>query len=423
MSQNNLTPIRRITHSVKHHFFGYYDKCPWSINGRMLLTMEVDFNDRFPVNDTAGLGIIDLGNHREIDIIGHTRAWNWQQGAMLQWLSSNPNSIIYNDRIDQEFVSVKLSITNGKKEILPRPIAALSHSGKTALSLNFARLYNTRRDYGYAGLSDPGEIQLYPKNDGIYSLDLNSGQYRLIITIDQVAAYEPETSPRGVRHWINHLAYNPNDTRFCFLHRFENPHSQGFGTRLFTANLDGSDLRCLWNNHISHFDWCDNDHILAWAVKKSSSTNASRTKANALRFLKQYKWLYRRLKMSSFLRSNIYGGAFFLFHDTVNKNNQPKIIGKNILTEDGHCTYSPDRKWIILDTYPDLHNNRHLLLYNIEKQKYTNIGGFFSPPNLTNELRCDLHPRWSRDGKQICIDSAHEGSRQVYIVDISRLVK
>jgi len=284
-------------------------------------------------------------------------------------------------------------------------------------------LYNTRRDYGYSGLSDPWEKQLYPKNDGIYFLDLNNGKYQLIVTIDKVAGYESPTSPRGVRHWINHLAYNPTDARFCFLHRYEIPDIKGFGTRLFTANIDGSDLRCLWSSHVSHFDWRDNDHILAWAVKKKRSSKSSKAKIIALKVLKQNQWLYRRLKMSSFLRSSVYGSAFFLFHDTENIDYTPEITGKGVLTEDGHCTYSPDKNWILLDTYPDVHNLRHVLLYDIKNQECIDIGSFFSPPFLTKELRCDLHPRWSRDGKQICIDSAHEGSRQIYIIDVSAIVR
>ena len=35
--------------------------------------------------------------------------------------------------------------------------------------------------------------------------------------------------------------------------------------------------------------------------------------------------------------------------------------------------------------------------------------------------RCDLDPNWSRDGRSVCIDSIHEGSRQVYILDVSEL--
>jgi Tol biopolymer transport system component len=37
-------------------------------------------------------------------------------------------------------------------------------------------------------------------------------------------------------------------------------------------------------------------------------------------------------------------------------------------------------------------------------------------------LRCDLHPRWSRDSKKVSIDSAHEGSRQIYVLDVEKIV-
>ena len=51
------------------------------------------------------------------------------------------------------------------------------------------------------------------------------------------------------------------------------------------------------------------------------------------------------------------------------------------------------------------------------------IGQFYSPPELTGDLRCDLHPRWNRAGDQVCIDSAHEpgGLRQVYIIDVGAI--
>ena len=47
-------------------------------------------------------------------------------------------------------------------------------------------------------------------------------------------------------------------------------------------------------------------------------------------------------------------------------------------------------------------------------------GSFYADPALTKDTRCDLHPRWDRNGKVVCIDSVHEGMvRQVYTLDVS----
>ena len=98
-------------------------------------------------------------------------------------------------------------------------------------------------------------------------------------------------------------------------------------------------------------------------------------------------------------------------------------MGKEILTSDGHCSYSPDRKWILTDTYPENGQDRKLLLFDPDEQRLVNIGEYYSLPELTGEIRCDLHPRWSRDGDQICIDSSHEGTRQMYVIDVSIVVE
>jgi Tol biopolymer transport system component len=87
---------------------------------------------------------------------------------------------------------------------------------------------------------------------------------------------------------------------------------------------------------------------------------------------------------------------------------------------DGHCSYSPDaaRRRIANDTYPDAERHRTLYLYDTATGTRTDLARCYSPPELANDFRVDLHPRWSRDGRSLCFDSAHEGSRQLYVVDL-----
>ena len=49
------------------------------------------------------------------------------------------------------------------------------------------------------------------------------------------------------------------------------------------------------------------------------------------------------------------------------------------------------------------------------------IGKFLSPLKFNGYNRCDLHPRWSPDGKFISIDSTYAGSRKSYLINVSKI--
>ena len=393
-----------VTAGRRHHFFGYYDKFPWDKSGRYLLGLETTFIDRPPTpNDCATIGLIDFTDNNRWISLAETRAWNWQQGTMLQWLPTAPDRlIIYNYRDSDRFVSVIRDVQTGEYRTLPLPIYAVSRDGKSAVSLNFARLHQTRPGYGYTGLLDLYEDELHPDDDGIYWMDLNTGEHKLIISLAQIVSIRHNSSMDGSKHWFNHMLFNPDDTRFLFLHRWRRPDG-GRWTRMFTANLDGSDIYCVADHEmVSHFDWRNPHQILAWA------------------------------------RQHDIGDRYFLFTDQTNvfasltdafglrehpdEVGEVEVVGEGILTTDGHCSYSPDGRWILTDTYPDRERKRTLILYRHSDGYRVDIGRFFAPKELDGEIRCDLHPRWSRDGQQVCIDSVHEGHRQIYVLDVAEIV-
>ena len=81
-----------------------------------------------------------------------------------------------------------------------------------------------------------------------------------------------------------------------------------------------------------------------------------------------------------------------------------------------------DERWILTDQYPDETRHRALILYHPATNRRIDIGRFYAPPELDGPTRCDLHPRWSRDGRSVCIDSVHEGTRGMYVADVSDIV-
>ena len=63
-----------------------------------------------------------------------------------------------------------------------------------------------------------------------------------------------------------------------------------------------------------------------------------------------------------------------------------------------------------------------LMLYDLRKEQKISLGMFHSDEIFTGDIRCDLHPRWSKDGQMITFDSVHEGSRQIYMVDVLEIM-
>ena len=395
ITQHEL-PAHPVTHGPKFHWFGYYDKFPWDATGRYLLSLEVDFMDRAPTpDDVATVGMVDLQDGNKWTPLAQTRVFNWQQGTHLQWLPTAPDrEIIYNSLAadGQRYVPVIQDVFTGQRRELPLPIYAVSRDGKQAVSLDFDRVHSTRPGYGYHLFPDRAGPDI-PEDQGLYTMDLQTGEHRRIITVKQITEFEPQDTFEGARHWFNHLQFNADGTRFIFLHRWKKPgHPWNWKTRLFTASPDGSDICCLNEQDMtSHFDWRGSDTVLAWAHRDGT------------------------------------GDHYYLFKD---QTHEIELLGADVFPTDGHCSYSPDLQWILTDTYPDEEHKRTLILYRVADNLRVDIGRFYSPPELQDrdpqrapyEIRCDLHPRWSRDGRQVCFDSMHEGERQVYVMDVGEVV-
>jgi Tol biopolymer transport system component len=224
-----------------------------------------------------------------------------------------------------------------------------------------------------------------PEDVGIWKMDLQSGRSALLFSLkDAARMLEAKGNGEGVMHWFNHLLVSPDGSRFAFLHRWRKE-GPGFSTRLLTCNPEGKDLHVLDpHGKTSHFIWRDPQHILAWAWHPSR------------------------------------GEKFYLYRDRTDK---VEVVGPDVMTENGHCSYLPGGRWILNDTYPDRQRLQHPYLYNVQTGKRHPLGHFRSPPQYAGEWRCDTHPRFSPDGRKVIIDSPHGGNgRQLYLIDLSSIV-
>jgi hypothetical protein len=391
-----LPPVRAITRGPKRHWFGYYDKLQFDPTGRYALGMEVDFEGRSPnPDDAVKIGMVDLKDNDRWIELGESRAWCWQQGCMLQWRPGSPAEVLWNDRRGDRFVCHLLDVKTGRRRTVPHPVYTVSPDGRTAVAPDFSRLADLRPGYGYAGVPDRYADQLAPKELGIFHIDLETGKQELIIPVAEVAKIplaegakvpRPQGDLANATHWFNHLLFSPDGSRFVFLHRWRKKGRQ-FYTRMITARPDGSDLRIVDPfGHTSHFIWRDPAHILAWSWHAS------------------------------------YGDRFYLYEDKA--GGKIEVVGKDAMTGNGHCSYLPGNQWILNDTYPDRQQRRqHVYLYHVASRRRAPLGHFLSPKEYEGEWRCDTHPRFSRDGRSVIIDSPHAGGgRQMYLIDISAMV-
>lgn len=362
--------------SLYENFFGYYDKSPWNTEMSKYLINRI-------LNEKLIISVVDLKNDR-IQDIAETYTWNYQQGAMLQWVS-NTSKVIFNDISNEQIISRIIDVNNRIEYRINYPIQTIHPSEKKALGLNYKRLFKLRPEYGYKNQCVNLKVDENDSKDGIFLIDLENGNYNLLISLSTLKENNPRAEMENSNHKVNHIMYSRSGKRFVFMHRWLGPY--GKFSRLYVADQTGENLKLLLDDRmVSHYQWKDDDHLLVWA------------------------------------RTKEYGDKYYLINVI---NGVKKIIGEGILDKygDGHPSFSPDGRWIVTDTYPDKARIRYLLLYDTENNELYEIGKFFSPWKYNDGKRCDLHPRWSPDGNFISIDSTHEGKRRNYIIDVSRIVR
>ncbi|HJO25527.1 MAG: hypothetical protein QF890_01460 [Myxococcota bacterium] len=114
--------------------------------------------------------------------VAETRAYNWQQGAQLQWLPPDYSTrIVFNDREGDRFVSRIVNIEDGTSRALPFPIYTVHPAGTSAVCVNCERSYFRRPGYNYQGVVKPEwDVPLHP-DDGLFRLDLETGERQMYV--------------------------------------------------------------------------------------------------------------------------------------------------------------------------------------------------------------------------------------------------
>ena len=234
--------------------------------------------------------------------------------------------------------------------------------------MNFFRLDIYAKGYGYPDQVDSMEWN----KDGIWEVNVESNTSKLILSLERVVNYRPKDYLK-LQHYINHVAYTPAEKSISFIHRWQVKGGE-FVSRLLLYHLDTDVLETLLDyGHVSHYCWKNAETLFIYATNEKN--------------------------MKGYMEVNI-----------VTK--KVRMI-EGLPDEDGHPSFSQDRKIILTDTYPNKGRKQYVFLFDTTKCSLYVLDTLWSPFRYFNENRCDLHPRWSYDNKYICVDNTASGFRSL----------
>lgn len=441
--------VIRLTNGPKHHVFGFHDLIITNKKCDKYLSLEIDVMNRPQLpGEKIGVGYVQDGEYVRV---GETEAMNYPQGSRQQWIADTDCFVVNNRVGDVWGCDLYDTTDNHLIDRFESTAHMVSKDGTKAYGLDYARLHRLGV-YGYIGLQDKYADDPAPANSGIWVLDLKTKEKRLLVSVREVAERGKCQILPNAHHYITHLCLNPSSTRIAFLHRYPLPDGGGM-TRLMTIATDGSDLRCIAEGFLSHYDWKDDSTIYIYGRANSAIDSIRNNPLLSNPFLiKPIRFAKKivRFAMGNGNASAI-GKSFIKITDEENPVITP--FAQDIITVDGHPMTNPAYKeWCVNDTYPDSDGVRELMLYNFKKDLRIDIGTFkriMEPVDMTMKslffqgvdiqiinkqgeeifalsrtgFNSDLHPRWSADGNIVVFDSIHEGSRQIYAIDVRKIIE
>lgn len=406
-------PITIVTPDDGCYFHTYYNVPPWSPSGRYLAVTKVPFQDHDPkYGERAHVSIIDL-QERTIRTVYSTLAWGFQFGANLHWGLSD-RYLYTNNIIGGEGVCVRLDLESGNHQIFAGCMTDLSPDESHVVGYPLDLLNKSQRGYGMPEV--PGKTPPLPPvgtiqaTNGIWRTDLATNKKVLIASVADFHRNVPNKADLSDRSFtLFYSKFNKQGTRCLqFLRGMKDrprPGQSQWIQMAFSNRPDGTDIvqavtygvhppTTDWSNWRP--DWAPGGHHISWEPDGEHLTMNLVPDGQTMRFC----------------RFRYDGSGFRVLSE--------KHVGG------GHPTLHPSGHYLLSDAYPfeavvlenkevpirliDLRSDEEETICYIYTLGRTLKGG---------SLRCDPHPCWSRDGRQVCFNGAPEGKRQVLIADLS----
>lgn len=390
--------VEQLTSGTKHHFFGYIGQCrtiPWNATGQYILGLEIDTISRMPKpEEAANIFVIDTHDNNKMIYLDKTYAWNPQQGTMFYW---NPKAaetqFFFNDR-DVETGKVFTVIYDIKKKKRVRefrfdetPIGngGVAADGSAWLGINYGRLARLRLVTGYPEALDWSKDEIAPENDGIFIVDIKTGDKRLLVSYRQLETELKKRNP-ALDHtglFINHTLWNRDSDRVYFFARGGWSKTMvNKGERVNTPcsiNADGTGLT-LHDQFIGgHPEWAEENLVIG--IEKNEDGD------------KQILYNVDTRKI-------------------VGQLGNPEMFPK----PEGDVSLSPDGNWFA-NGYGKGSKNYYALLRRSDGAFIRSEG--IDKGEYSGDIRIDPAPRWNRTNDAILVPGIDKNkTRQMFMIRV-----
>ena len=355
-------------------FFGYHDKKPFNNDDTKIIFHS--YKNLKSLKDQSkkkvSINLIDLKKDKMF-ILDNTKAWSWQIGASLLW-HPHKDIVFFNKKLNKKYITRQIDLNSNKIKDLNFSIYNISPKGDKFLIADFIKIGMFRKGYGFEKKKSP-KIFSYKKKRSKLEIIISKRNKRKTLHIFD------ETKKKDVLgSYINHQTFSPNGKKIAYFYTLLKKNNQRqiyfyyfclTKKKNYLFNISKSKL-------ISHYCWRNNDEILIT--------------------MKEDKKKY-----------------FYIIYNTKTK----KIKSLNSkLNKDGHPMFNPKNKDLFVsDTYPNLFGFQKLFIFSLSKNKVIWKRFIYSPYKFSGILRCDLHPRWSNDGKKIFVDFVENANRNIGIFE------
>lgn len=385
------------TEAGRYHQHSYYDIHVFDGESRRIAAYEMGFMNRdVTPEDAVTVGYVDIAEGDAFVPLGESRAFSLQQGPMAQWIPSS-RTMIWNDREDGAHVARLHDRTTGRTRMLPCPVYAVSPDGRTGLSLDMARLDALRPGYGYPGGRGGRLEERCPEADGVWRVDLATGERRLILplaaardfVLPRLGAWRAPHLAGRYHYWFNHAKISPDGRRFTVKFRWK-VRGKRWLDRMsvsLTADLDGGALSFVARG-ASHVLWEDPETLFFYAAGPLS-------------------WSRGRPRNSP--------GWVRRVRDAPGRSAPAGEIGRRFIRFNAHLRKIPGETGLFVYDTP-YRARIDLALYDEATGESRPLETFSGHDPAGGPYRCDLHPVPSPDGRHVVVTSLADGGRQLYLL-------